>query len=558
VSDWRNLAQLIDDSARRFPTRAFHFPKDAETATLPEVARRSDRLAGGLAAQGIRPGDIVALLHPTSADFLAAFFGVLKAGAVPTVLPQPFSRSATSVERIEHILKDAGVRLLSIHPMFADYVAEGLPSVIARTNEELARVGAGRPDCGLRGRDLALVQYTSGSTSLPKGVALSHDAIRAGIASIVERIELDEHDVNGQWIPLHHDMGLIGMLAGICAGVEQYLWPPTEFVRRPAEWLRSFAECRATIFAGPSFAYGYLLAACDAEAARAIDLSAWRVAFNGSEQVDPQVLMAFVERFASAGLRRDVVLPVYGLAEATLAATIPLRGEAPHVDWVDRARLANEGCAVPVDASHTRARGVACTGPPVAGLDLRLAPQDGSAVADRRVAEIQLRGPAVMERYLGRERDPESFTADGWFRTGDLGYRIAERLFVTGRQKEMIVVRGENLYPADVEALVQGIPGVHLGRCVAFGFASDDRDRLAVVVETARQRAEERSALARTVRATIGRELGLADVEVVPTPIDRIRRTTSGKPRRAAMRALFVDGELDEAALYPVDETGDS
>lgn len=505
----------------------------------------SDRFAQGLVARGAQRGEVVALLYPTCAELVTAFFGTLKAGSVPTILALPFFMSPRFADNIRRVALDAGVRLLVLSESKREELADRLPQLQLLTTEELVLSGATRHARSSPVDGYAVVQYTSGSTSHPKGVALTHENVLAGVGAIVDAIGLDHTDVNGQWVPLYHDMGLIGFLAGIRAGVEQHLWTPSEFLRRPLRWLQSFAAVRATIYAGPSFGYAYLLGAIDAEAAASIDLSRWRVAFNGSEQVDPQVLASFQSRFAASGLRSTVMRPVYGLAEATLAVTIPATGSVPRVSWVDRG-LGPGGRVVERASDDPRARGVVSVGQPVKDMQLRVSSDEGARLPERHVGEIQVKGPSVMHSYFRRPREPANFTSDGWLRTGDLGYLDAGALFVTGRIRELIVLRGENYYPQDLESVVQSLDGIHAGRCVAFAHTSSTGDSAVVLAESALATPDERLGLLRRAQAKLGSELGLPRARVGLLPINSIARTTSGKMQRLTMQARFASGELRE------------
>jgi acyl-CoA synthetase (AMP-forming)/AMP-acid ligase II len=365
--------------------------------------------------------------------------------------------------------------------------------------------------------------------------------VLAAIAAIGDGIELGPGDVNGQWLPLFHDMGLIGTLTGIAHGTSHVLWQPTTFIRRPDRWLRDFAAAGASIYAGPNFSYAYMIDSVPPDAAAALDLTRWRIAFNGAESIDPHIMERFSRHFAPAGFRRSAMFPVYGLAEATLAVTFPALGAEPVTLWVDRRARARDGSVVVVAPDAFGARGVVCVGTPIAGHEVRLA-----AAGENRVGEIEVRGPAVMDGYYQRGSAPSA--GDGWLATGDLGFLRDGQLYVTGRIKQMLIVRGQNYYPEDIEWTVRAIAGVHKGRSVAVlgddavGDASATA-AISVIAETTVE-PEARETLARRIHDTVLEHMGLAVGRVALVRERSIRRTTNGKYQRLLMGQLLRDGEL--------------
>jgi acyl-CoA synthetase (AMP-forming)/AMP-acid ligase II len=413
---------------------------------------------------------------------------------------------------------------------------------------ELVALDAVAPPAELDENALAFVQYTSGSTSDPKGVALTHRNVLAGIRAIASGIALNERDVCSLWLPLFHDMGLIGLLTGLAYGVTMYLWPPSVFLRAPAKWLADFARFGTTIYFGPNFSYEYLLANVTEEELAALDLSPWRVAFNGGEHIDPGCLQRFTGYFSAAGFRPETMFPVYGLAEATLAVTFPELGSTPRVEHANAGILSNERTFVRVDRLDPSARAIVSVGKPVLDTRVRIVDREGAEVPAGTVGEIQIAGPAVMSGYL--HRDPrEAVDAAGWLSTGDLGFVDGGELFVTGRAKEMIVVRGQNYYPQDVEALVRDVPGVNRGRCNAVVMAFPGHEYIALFAESASHTPADADALAQTLRVTVERALQIDAVAVYVLKRGSIRRTTSGKYQRTLMGRLLFEGDLDTAML---------
>jgi acyl-CoA synthetase (AMP-forming)/AMP-acid ligase II len=358
-------------------------------------------------------------------------------------------------------------------------------------------------------------------------------------------MQATSQDLCWLWLPLFHDMGLVSALTGIAVGYEQHLWPASAFIRRPERWFAQFAATRATIYVGPNFSYEYLLASVGDALLNEIDLSRWRIAFNGAELIDGRVMLRFIERFGRAGFRAESMFPVYGLAEATLAVTFPALGSPPVLHWVDRDVLARERRVHRLTPDHSRARGVVSVGHPVFRHEVRIADDHGGAVLpEGRVGEIHVRGPAVMRAYHRAPAQTRAAFCDGWLRTGDLGYLEEGQLFVVGRLKEVLVVRGLKYHPEDVEAVVRELPGIYRQRCVAFPDTGDGIEGIGLAVETSVSRADARAALAAAISARIGAELGVGDCRVYLVAPRSILRTSSGKYRRLGTAAAIQSGML--------------
>ncbi|WP_029895448.1 fatty acyl-AMP ligase [Nocardia brasiliensis] len=519
----------------------------SETVDYAELDRRARTAAAALVRHGITRGEPVGILCPNAPEFLVSLFGIAAAGGAATPLPLPAgARQMDGYPRkLAAIVAAAGMRTVLVSPRFADLTALlgtavdvellDTATLFAADADEDRTLPALTPD------DLAIVQFTSGSTAAPKGVRLTHRNVLSGLAAIRTGIALSLDDRGGFWLPLFHDMGLFGTLSAILRGIPAHIWSPVAFVKDPARWLAEFAASGTTITAMPNFGYQALLAAVPPEQAAEFDLRHWRIAFNGSEPISLDVVAAFCARFAPAGFAPSTMFGVYGMAEATLAVAFPPLGRAPVFDWVDRAALSDNARAQQVSARTPGARAVASVGSAVPGLRLRIVdPDDDRELPDGVVGEILIQGASVTDGYLTTA--PESVaglhTADGWLRTGDLGYLRGGELFVTGRCKDMITVRGVNYYAQDVEAAVHDLDGVYKGRCTA-AIDPDGTDVIALIAET-ELTGPAADALGERIRAQVTARLGLAAVDVYLVAPRTIPRTSSGKLQRLAARGLIA------------------
>ncbi len=547
---WFLLWQRLEEVAAEHAEHGLHFAERRVALSYRELSLRVARCAAALAEAGLAIGDNVGLLLPTSAEFYVALLGAQRAGLAPSPFAPPSSaqRLEEELAAISRALRAGACRALIID----DSVARRLGSALDRLDLKILRIealetcSAPPPRLALDPeRHLALVQYTSGSTSHPKGVAITHAQLAAGIRAIERGIALTANDVNGQWLPVHHDMGLIGSLTGLAVGVEQHLWSPMAFVRDPVRWLGHFASRRATIYAGPNFSYAELAARCDDDQAAQLDLSAWRVAFSGAEPVDPQALRRFEARFCRSGLRPGVLMPVYGLAEATLAATFPELGPRWRSLEVGTGEL-GPGKEVRSDA---RGRELVSVGRAVEGHQLRIR-HEGATLGERMVGEIQLRGPAIMREYFGDEAATGQAFEEGWLRTGDLGFVAEGDLYITGRLKEMMILHGKNYYPHDVEEIVQSLPGYHRGMAVAFADDDEEGEHMVLVAETRLCTAEDFSALAAVSQRAVRAALAIPRLEVVLVKPGAVPRTTSGKRQRLLVKSRLKQDLLRDSVLW--------
>jgi acyl-CoA synthetase (AMP-forming)/AMP-acid ligase II len=520
----------------------------AEPVTWATLWRGALEQAARVRAAGAQSADPILLAAPTSASFFTAFFGILAAGCVPVPIAPPPSlnpaRLAWYRDLVSGIAVDAGARLLITTNRFFEplaAMAESCPVPLVVLDVDGASAGSIDPRTAVPG-ECALLQYTSGSTSRPKGVPLTHGNILANAACIADAIAFDS-SACVSWLPLHHDMGLIGAaLTGFYTRTPLLLMPTTLFVKEPASWLRAIGAFRATITLAPNFAFAHAVRYAPLELLEGISLSSLRTALNGAEPVDVVAVEAFEEKFAAIGLRPGVVRPVYGLAESALAVTFSDEGERI-VDVVDAGLLENEARAMPV-ASGSRVRRFVAVGRPLRTQLVKISGEDGRVLPERTVGEVVVSGPSVMRGYHNRPEETARTVEDGWVRTGDLGYLADGRLYLTGRLKDLIIRHGRNYHPPDIELVIAATDGVIRGGSVAFGLHDAVDPQVIVVAETRMRQGAELDALARRIRERCHDAFLFGPDEVCLVPAGGIPRTTSGKVRRNECRQLYLSASL--------------
>src|SRR2546425_751520 len=549
------------------------------TMTFGELYAAGQRCAAELARRGVPAGARVALMLPTSRAFFVSYAGILLAGAIPVPIYPPFraDRIEEYAARQSAILNNAEVCLLLTFRR-AEAVAKLLrPRVRSLTEvadaEKLMEAAdkAPPPSPGAlplhltgsrarKGSDIALLQYTSGSTGDPKGVVLTHANLLANMRAVGEAVKLGPGDVGVSWLPLYHDMGLIGAwLTLLHFGIPLAVISPLAFLTRPERWLQAFHKHRGTISAAPNFAYELCVRKIADKDIQGVDLSPWRAALNGAEPVNPETLERFANRFASYGFRREAQLPVYGLAEAALGVTIPPLNRGPLVDRVERETFTAQGRAVPTTPLDDTAISFVSSGKPLPRHEVRVVDKSGTEVADRTEGFLWLRGPSATSGYY---RDPKATeallplgqaTGEGeyaWVNSGDRAYRADGEIYVTGRVKDIIIKSGRNLYPHEIEELAGRVEGVRKGCVVAFGVTDPitGTERLVIVAElrerAAAKESELRAHVTQAITEAVLAALGIPPDVVELVPPHSIPKTSSGKLRREETKRLYRTGAL--------------
>ena len=478
--------------------------------SFAEMYERARRAAGALRDLGIERGDRVAIVLPTGPEFMDAFFGSVLAGAVPVPLYPPvrLGRMDEFHRRTARMLRICGARLVlsdaRISRLLGVSVAEARPAL------GLRRLGSGAPfTADAHPADLLLIQFSSGTTVDPKPVALTHQNVLANVAAIETIVPADDAQAGVSWLPLYHDMGLIGcLLLALYRPGPLTLIPPEAFLARPAIWLRAISRKRATISVAPNFAYGLCVRRIRDAELEGVDLSSWRFALNGAEPVAPAVLRRFSDRFRPHGFDSRALMPVYGLSEASLAVTFTPAGRGP--------RTVAAG-----------ARELASVGAPLPGVDV-----------DVREGRIFVRGPSVMREYFGNRAATEMALREGWLDTGDLGFIDGGELFVSGRDKEIVILRGANHAPQEFEEALDAVAGVRPGCAAAVGIPTAEGEVLALLVEA------DGTADPEQIRSRVTERTGIRPEQVHLLPPGTLPRTSSGKLRRREALRQLQSGEL--------------
>jgi len=577
MSGQETLVRLLLDRAEHCPSAGYGFLTDgeeqADRLTYAELAVDALSLArecGAVAAHGSR----AMLIYPPGLEFLRIYFGTLAAGIIPVPVAPPAGDFATWKQSFECIVADARPDIIcttgeflalksSLGIELADRGAQWVATDLIRrvpaapTAPTAPTASTGRP---VRGHDVALIQYTSGSTSNPKGVVLQHRHLLANQHAIRHAFQFEPDLPVVSWLPMFHDMGLIGtVLQPLFLGLDCWLLSPVHFLEKPVRWLRAITRFRAQVSGGPNFAYELCVRRIAESDRHALDLSSWRVAFNGAEVVRASTLDAFAKAFAPVGFRPGALTPCYGLAEATLMVTSTVADREPAVVMADRVEL-EQGTLRPVDQQAdgpTDGCPIVSAGLPPPGNEVVIAGPDRDSLPEGQVGEVWVAGPSVA---LGYWRNPtataETFDAyldDGsgpYLRTGDVGCLLHGELFIVGRFREMLVVRGRNIFPQDIEEVAQRDDARVRSGCGA-AFAVDSAgDELVVIIQEVRDGAVELDEVIVSMRSRVTSALGIPLAAICLVPARSLPRTTSGKMRRIATRDAYLASTLPVLARW--------
>ncbi len=546
----RESMQTIGEALeiRRSSTRGISFLGDegeTERWTWGELAEVAQRSAGALSNLGLHSGDRVGILGSTSPDLVATIFGCWASGliAVPLAVPLRITSIESLVEEIGSRSKKAGISLLAADPDVRSLIPlEGIAPQLASFDDLIAN-GHEIPIADVDPHSPALIQFTSGSTASPKGVALSHRTLISNGHAASDQVHLGPDDVAVSWLPLYHDFGLIGLtLWPLVLDMSTHLMRPETFIASPKRWVQALSDYRATITAAPNFAFGLAARALE-RMDGPIDLSSLRFVGNGAEPVDNETMRKFVEAAGPSGFRVEALCGVYGLAEATLGVSSPPPLAPPPPWWVDVHKLASDGIAEAVEPESKGSRPLISVGRAIPGVEVQIRTEAGDRIPDGLVGEICVRTEHAMLGYWDDPIATSETIVDGWIRTGDLGVIGPDGLYITGRIKDMIIVGGRNLYPEDAERAALSVPGVRLGNAVAFGIARKAREGLVVIAET-RLHGEDASRLAKQIATEVRKAMRVAADHVVLLVPGSLPKTPSGKLQRRLTRTLYEAGQF--------------
>ncbi len=561
----RTLTEVLDWHLERHPSRVHILAYGADDRPHPityaDLADGAMRVAAGLHGIGLPDGATVALMLPTGPDYFFGFFGILAAGGIPVPIYPPArpEQIEDHLRRHAGILANAGAVFLITVPearTVARLLKAQVPSLkgVLTPGALAAEAPVGRlaqPAADA----IALLQYTSGSTGDPKGVVLTHSDLLTNIRAMGEAVAVRPDDCFVSWLPLYHDMGLIGAwLGSLYYGIPLVSLSPLAFLARPLRWLKAIHDHRGSLSAAPNFAYELCLKRIGDADLAGLDLGCWRRAFNGAEPVSAQTLRRFAERFAPCGLRADALAPVYGLAEAGVGLAFPPPERGPRIDCIDRMRLAEIGHALAIPCDDPQAMTVVGCGQPLPGYRVRVVAGTGTVLPERHEGLLQFQGPSATRGYFRNPEATARLIRDGWHDTGDRAYLAGGEIHLTGRVKDMIIRGGRNLYPYEVEQAVGELPGIRKG-CVAAFAASDPEqgsERLVLVAETRERDPARRTALELAVRERATDILGLPPDEIVLAPPRAVPKTSSGKLRRVATRDRYLAGKLLSGPAPPL------
>jgi fatty-acyl-CoA synthase len=536
------------------------------TITFGDLYERGSIVATELRRRGLESGQTVAIMLPTCAEFFYTFAGVLLAGGIPVPIYPPFraDRIAEYATRQANILRNAETQFL-ITWRQAENLAKLLKPRVPSLREVLnAQKLAGsatpaateapatqwRPVEHLshqaHGEDIAFLQYTSGSTGDPKGVVLTHANLLANIHSIVSGLEIRPDDACVSWLPLYHDMGLIGAwFVPLFIGIPLIVMSPLAFLSRPERWLRAIHKHRATIAPAPNFAYELCVRKIADKDLEGLDLSSWRAATNGAEPVRAETLERFAKRFAPYGFNPKALMAVYGLAEASLAISVPRLGDGYKVDRIERATFESEGRAIPARSDDTARLEFVNAGKPLPSVEVRIVDADGRNLSERQEGQLWFRSPAATSGYYRNPQATRELMRDGdWLNSGDLAYWGEGELYITGRAKDVIIKAGRNLYPHEIEEIVGRVKGVRTGCVVAFG-APDERtgtERLIIAAEI--RDLGNAGQIEGEISRAVDEAMGMPPDVVALLRPQSIPKTSSGKLRRSDTRRLYLEGKL--------------
>jgi len=542
----------VENHPERPHIRLYSDQANDEIITYLDLWEGAELAAAGLQQYGLETGEAVLIMLPTGKDYFYTFFGVLLAGGIPVPTYPPGrlkqieehlirhtaianncrARIMVTMEEAKRFARLMHTRVDSLqHLLSASEMQEAGNNTLAEFRKPL-----------LKADNIAFLQYTSGSTGMPKGVILSHANLLANIRAMARTIHVTSKDIFVSWLPLYHDMGLIGAwLGSLHFACQLVIMEPLAFIARPQRWLWAIHKYGGTLSAAPNFAYELCLRRIEDRDIQGLDLSSWRIAFNGAEAVNPGTVKRFIARFAEFGFRPETLMPVYGLAESSVGLAFPTPGALPRIDRIKRATFMGSGKALQADDTEIDPLEFISCGQPLPGHQIRIVDSAGREVSERVEGHLQFNGPSATSGYFKSPEKTRELFDGQWLNAGDRAYLAAGDVYITGRTKDIIIRAGRNIYPAELEEVVGKISGIRQGNVAAFGSISKDTgtERLIILVETRKKDRESRQRLIKRVNSAVTDLAGAPPDEVVLAPPNTVLKTSSGKIRRNATKEIY-------------------
>ncbi|HED17418.1 MAG TPA: acyl-phosphate glycerol 3-phosphate acyltransferase [Gammaproteobacteria bacterium] len=554
-----NLVDLLDWHVQSHPDREHIRMLDengsSETLSYQQLQQQATTVAAGLQQHGVEPGDRVAIMLPTGREYFISFYAILIAGAVPVPLYPPLRMNQIEDHLKRHctILSNCrAVTLITFSQalLFARLLKSHVNSIHSvACVDELLSISRTLARPFIVASDIAFLQYTSGSTGNPKGVVLTHGNLLTNIRYMGQYLKVSSGDVFVSWLPLYHDMGLIGAwLGSLYFAMPLVIMSPLAFLSRPLRWFEAIHQYRGTLSAAPNFAYELCLKRIDKDDVGDIDLSCWRLAFNGAEPVSPTTLLAFAERYAESGLRLQSLTPVYGLAESSVGLAFPPLDRGPLIDRIQRTVFSETGHALPADKNDSSVLQFVACGQALPDHQIRIVDEDSEELASRHQGRVQFKGPSSTQGYFDNPQATRQLFDHEWLDSGDLGYVAEGEVYITGRSKDIIIRAGRNIYPHELEERIGAVTGIRKG-CVAVFGATDSHsgtEKLVILAESCDHDSVRAKPLQVEINTITTELIGSPPDDVVIAPPHTVLKTSSGKIRRSACRTLYENGELGQ------------
>jgi len=514
------------------------------TITRAEFKKAVEHYASSLQSMGVSARDLVVLAHTQNLESIYAFWGALLIGAIPSMFPTLTEKLDRDIymSSMSELVNLSTVRAVLTTDEFAVELSERLSCPVYGTKTLLNSVSGDYTPYTPVADEIAFLQHSSGTTGLQKGVALSHTAVLNQLASYSDTLDLNNDDVIVSWLPLYHDMGLIaGFLMPLLQGIPLVLMSPFDWVKSPAMLLRAIDRYQGTFCWLPNFAYNHMARRIRKRDTEDISLTSMRAFINSSEPVYQSSHDLFVEKYGKLGINHDHLTVSYAMAENTFAVSQTPIGQAPKIDIINRVTLAQDLQAIPVSADNPDARVFVSCGQTIVGTEIKVVDENGSTLSDRQVGELMVTSDCMLTEYYKRD-DLNPFDADHWYQTGDRGYLVDGEVYVIGRSKDLIINAGKNVYPQDLEAVINGVSGVHPGRAVVFGVfdEKDGTERIAVVAEVDTSDADERKSIFQNIKQTVATQTTVTINYVHLVDEKWLLKTSSGKIARSANRDKWL------------------